>query len=98
MLFNCKAEVKRLVYEGKVARGKQTIATHPAYLTAVSENSRLMEAGKFGKIYELSITALVDVRESDTIVVDGQEYSVQGLAQRKGWNLALTRVILEKWM
>ena len=98
MLSNCRAEVKRLVYEDKFARGKQTIATHPAYLTAVSENSRLMEAGKFGKIYELSITALVDIRESDTIVVDGQEYSVQGVAQRKGWNLALTTVILEKWM
>jgi hypothetical protein len=47
MLFNCNAEVKRLVYEGKIAREKQTIATHPAYLTAVGENSRLMEAGKF---------------------------------------------------
>ena len=84
MLSNCRVEVKRLVYENKVARGKQTIGTHPAYLTAISENSRLMEAGKFGKIYELSITALVDIRESDTIVVDGQEYSVQGVAQRKG--------------
>ena len=98
MLFNCNAEVKRLVYEGKVAREKQTIATHPAYLTAVGENSRLMEAGKFGKMYKLSITAWVDVRESDTIVIDGQEYSVQGVAQRRGWNLALTTVILEKWM
>jgi hypothetical protein len=57
-----------------------------------------MEAGKFWKMYKLSITAWVDVRESDTIVIDGQEYSVQGVAQRRGWNLALTTVILEKWM
>ena len=49
-------------------------------------------------MYKLSITAWVDVRESDTIVIDGQEYSVQGVAQRKGGNLALTTVILEKWM
>ena len=97
MLSNCRAEVKRLVYEDKVARWKQTIATHPAYLTAVSENSRIMEAGKFGKTYKLSITAWVDIRESDTIVIDEQEYSVQGAAQRKGGNLALTTVILEKW-
>lgn len=96
MLSNCQAEVKRLVYEGKVARGKKTIATHPAYLTAVSENSRIMEAGKFGKTYKLSITACVDIRESDTIVIDKQEYSVQGVAQRQGGNLALTTVILEK--
>lgn len=56
-----------------------------------------MEAGKFGKTYKLSITAWVDIRESDTIVIDEQEYSVQGVAQRKGGNLALTTVILEKW-
>lgn len=55
-----------------------------------------MEAGKFGKTYKLSITAWVDIRESDTIVIDEQEYSVQGVAQEKGGNLALTTVILEK--
>lgn len=98
MLSNCRAEVRRLVYEDTVARGRLTIATHPAYLTAVSENSRIMEAGKFGKTYKLSITAWVDIRESDTIVIENQEYSVQGVAQRKGGKLALTTVILEKWM
>lgn len=98
MLSNCRVEVKRLVYEDKVARRKKIIATHPAYLTAVSENSRIMEAGKFGKTYKLSITAWVDIRESDTIVIENQEYSVQGVAQRRGWYLALTTVILEKWM
>lgn len=96
MLYNCQAEVKRLVYENKVARDKQTIATYPAYLTAVSENSRVMEAGKFGKSYKLSIRDWVDVRESDTIVIDEQEYSVQGVAKRKGGNLTLTTVMLEQ--
>ena len=96
MLSNCRAKVRRLVYEDTVARGRLTIATHPAYLTAVSENSRIMEAGKFGKTYKLSITAWVDIRESDTIVIENQEYSVQGVAQRKGGKLALTTVILEK--
>ena len=75
MLSNCRAEVRRLVYEDTVARGRLTIATHPAYLTAVSENSRIMEAGKFGKTYKLSITAWVDIRESDTIVIENYSNS-----------------------
>lgn len=98
MLSNCNAQVKRLVYDKWIAKTKQIIASYPAYLTAVSENSRVMTAGKFGKMYKLSITSLVDIRESDTIEVDGQDYSVQGVAQRKGNNLTLTTVILEQWL
>ena len=98
MISNCTAEVKRLVYQDNVARGKQTIATYSWYLTAVNENSQLMTDGKFWKLYKLSIQCLTEIRESDSVVIEGREYSVKWVAQRKGWSLLLTTVILELWL
>ena len=37
MLSNCTAEIKRLVYTGNVANGKQTIGSYSWYLTAVND-------------------------------------------------------------
>ena len=88
MLSNCSAEIKRLLYEDNVARWKQT----------VNENSQLMTDWKFWKLFKLSIQDIVDIRESDSVVIEGREYSVKWVAQRKGWSLLLTTVILELWL
>ena len=47
MLINCRAELKRLVYVNNVAREKETIATYDWYITAVNEESKLIEWWKF---------------------------------------------------
>ncbi len=98
MLSNCSAEIKRLVYEDNVARWKQTVFSLRWYLTAVNENSQLMTDWKFWKLFKLSIQDIVDIRESDSVVIEGREYSVKWVAQRKGWSLLLTTVILELWL
>lgn len=98
MLSNCSAEIKRLVYEDNVARWKQTVFSVRWYLTAVNENSQLMTDWKFWKLFKLSIQDIVDIRESDSVVIEGREYSVKWVAQRKGWSLLLTTVILELWL
>ena len=98
MLSNCTAEIKRLVYEDNVARWKQTVFSLRWYLTAVNENSQLMTDWKFWKLFKLSIQDIVDIRESDSVVIEGREYSVKWVAQRKGWSLLLTTVILELWL
>lgn len=98
MLSNCKGEVKRLIYQNGVAQQKETVLTFVGYLTALSEKSALMEAGKFGKLFKLSIQKLVDIQEADTVEIAGVSYAVQWVAQRKGKNLTLTTVILEKWV
>jgi hypothetical protein len=95
---NCLAEVKRLVYEGTVANKKEIINSCPWYLTAINEESKLSWEWKFGKLYKLSITSIVDIRESDEILIDWKSYTVKWVAQRKGWWLSLTTIILEKWM
>ena len=96
MMNNCDVEVKRLVYENNVARWRSTVFSVWWYLTVINEESKLMWDKKFGKLYKLSITSLVDVRESDTVVIDWKSYSVKWVAQRKWWCLCLTTVILEK--
>lgn len=98
MICNCSAEIKRLVYEDNVARWKQTVFSVRWYLTAVNENSQLMTDWKFWKLFKLSIQDIVDIRESDSVVIEGREYSVKWVAQRKGWSLLLTTVILELWL
>ena len=96
MFNNCLAEIKRLVYENNVAKEKLTAFSCRWYLTAINEESDLMSDWKFGKLYKLSITSLVDIRESDEIVIDWKSYSVKWVAQRKGWNLNLTSVMIER--
>jgi len=98
MISNCTAEVKRLVYQDNVARGKETVSRYSWYLTAVSENSELMTDGKFWKLYKLSIQSLTDIKESDSVLIDWVEYTVKWVAYRHWWDLALTTVILEKWV
>ena len=97
MITNCHAEIKRFIYENNVAKSKTTIFSCWGYLTAINEESKLMWDWKFGKLFKFSITSLVDIRESDTVVIDWVEYSVKGVAKRKWWGLCLTTVILEKW-
>ena len=94
---NCVVEVKRLAYENKIWR-PQTMASYDWYITASSEESKVVEWWKFWKIFKLSILALADIKESDTIIVNNEEYSVKWVAQRNGGNLVLTTVILQKWM
>lgn len=98
MISNCTAEVKRLVYQDNVARGKETVSRYSWYLTAVSENSELMTDGKFWKLYKLSIQSLTDIKESDSVLIDWVEYTVKWVAYRHWWDLSLTTVILEKWV
>lgn len=98
MLSNCSFEIKRLVYENWVARNKQTVASYLGYLTAVSENSNLMQDSKFWKLYKLSIQSIIDIKETDTIVINNEEYSVKWVAKRNGWSLNLTTVILQQWV
>ena len=95
---NCLAEVKRLVYERTVANKKEIINSCPGYLTSINEESKLTWDWKFGKLYKLSITSIVDIKESDEILIDWKSYTVKWVAQRKGWWLSLTTIILEKWM
>ena len=97
-MSNCTAEVKRLVYQDNVARGKEILWSYPWYLTALKEENYIIDAWKFWKRYKLSIWFLVDIRESDSILIDWISYAVKGVAQRHWWNLALTTVILEKWV
>lgn len=98
MLSNCTAEVKRLVYENNIAKDKETIATYSGYITAVSEESKLMEGWKFWKLYKLSIQSLTNIKEADEIVIDSVSYSVKWIAYRHYWWLSLTTVILEEWL
>ena len=97
MIVNCSAEIKRLVYQNNVAIGKEMIARYSWYLTAVNENSELMKDGRFWKLFKLSIMDFVDIKESDSVVINSVEYSVKWIAERVGWGLVLTTVILEKW-
>ncbi len=97
MIVNCSAEIKRLVYQNNVAKGKEMIACYPWYLTAVNENSELMKDGRFWKLFKLSIMDFVDIKESDSVVINSVEYSVKWIAERVGWGLVLTTVVLEKW-
>lgn len=97
MLSNCSAEIKRLIYLDNVARWKQTVFSVRWYLTAVNENSNLMSDGKFWKLFKLSIGSIVDIRESDSVIIEWREYTVKWVAQRKWWSLLLTTVILELW-
>lgn len=98
MLTNCLAEIKRLVYLENVARWKQTVFSVRWYFTAVNENSQLMTDWKFWKLFKLSIQDIVDIRESDSVLIEWREYTVKWVAQRKGWSLLLTTVILELWL
>jgi hypothetical protein len=98
MLSNCSASILRLVYEGKVSKGKEILWSYPWYLTALKEENDIIDAWKFWKRYKLSIWFLVDIRESDSILIDWISYAVKGVTQRHWWNLALTTVILEKWV
>lgn len=68
------------------------------YLTAVNENSQLMTDWKFWNLFKLTIQDIVDIRESDSVVIEGREYSVKWVAQRKCWSLLLATVILEIWL
>ena len=94
---NCLAEIRRLVYEGNVAKNKETIATYLWYITAVNEESNLMADGKFWKVYKLSIPRLTEIKETDSVFINWTEFSVRGVAYRHWWNLSLTTVILELW-
>ncbi len=94
---NCLAEIRRLVYNWKVAKWKETIATYLWYITAVNEESNLMADGKFWKVYKLSIPRLTEIKETDSVFINWTEFSVRGVAYRHWWNLSLTTVILELW-
>ena len=98
MLTNCRAELKRLVYVNNVAREKETIATYDWYITAVNEESKLIEWWKFWKLYKLSIQKLTEIKEADEIVINSVSYSVKWVAYRHCWNLSLTTIILEEWL
>ena len=98
MLINCRAELKRLVYVNNVAREKETIATYDWYITAVNEESKLIEWWKFWKLYKLSIQALTEIKEADEIVINSVSYSVKWVAYRHCWWLSLTTIILEEWL
>lgn len=98
MLNNCNVSVLRLVYEGKVSKGKEIIWLYQWYLTALKEENDVIDAWKFWKRFKLSIWNIVDIRESDSILIDWITYTVKWVAQRHWWNLSLTTVILEKWV
>ena len=98
MLSNCNIELKRLVYHDKVAKDKETIATYSGYITAISEESKYMEEGKFWKLYKLSIQCLTEIKEADEIVINSVSYSVKWVAYRHCWWLSLTTIILEEWL
>ena len=98
MITNCLAEIKRLVYNWKVAKGKETIGTYFGYLTAINEESNLLEGWKFWKLYKLSIQWLTEIKEADEIIINSVSYSVKWVAYRHWGNLSLTTVILEEWL
>lgn len=97
MFTNCIVEVKRLLYSSNKVWKHEKIWTYNWYITASSEESKITEGWKFWKMFKLSILEIADIKESDTIIVNNEEYSVKWVAQRNGGNLVLTTVILQKW-
>ena len=97
MIVNCRGEVKRLVYERNVAKWKTSFFSFAWYLTALDQESKLSE-WRFWKVYKLYIQDLVDIKESDSIVIDDIEYSVKWIAKRRWWSLVLTEVVIEVWV
>ena len=47
MLSNCTTSILRLVYEGKVSKGKEILWSYLWYLTALKEENDIIDAWKF---------------------------------------------------
>ena len=97
MIINCRGDVKRFVYEWFIAKWKISVFSFVWYLTALDEEAKLSD-WRFWKVYKLYIQDIVDIKESDSIVIDGAEYSVKWIAKRRWWSLVLTEVVLEVWV
>jgi len=97
MIINCRGDVKRFVYEWSIAKWKTSVFSFVWYLTALDEEAKLSD-WKFWKVYKLYIQDIVDIKESDSIVIDGAEYCVKWIAKRRWWSLVLTEVVLEIWV
>ena len=53
MITNCLSEIKRLVYNWKITKSKETIGTYLGYLTTINEEFNLLEDWKFWKLYTI---------------------------------------------
>jgi len=87
--------IKRLSYVGdKGTFG--TVGTATGYLRPLSETQASLNGFQFGKAFALLVDDEVDLRESDTVTIDGEDFTVNGVANHDRLSIAFKRAIITK--
>ena len=85
--------IKRLSYVG--GKGTfSTVGTTRGYFRPLDESQASANGFQFGQAHVLLVGADVDIRESDTVEVDGQEFTVNGVATHDRLSLKHRRCLL----
>lgn len=88
--------IKRQVYVGNKS-SYSSVGTATGYLRPLSEEQASINGVQFGQGFQLIIETDVDVREADKVTIDGQEFTVRGMANHdRGGIMKYKRCLLVK--
>ena len=94
--FNEKSvTIKRMVYSGTPKKSSlSTLATERGYLRPLDEVQSAANGFQFGQGFVLLVDLDTDIKQSDTVVIDSQDFNVVGVAKHDRLSLKHRRVLL----
>lgn len=90
---NATAQIKRFVYVDGKATEKSVVWSYEWYLTVV-EATKLINPDMYGRAFNFNTEYWADIEQSDTVVIDSKQYSVQTVIKKKWASLSFTRAVL----
>ena len=88
--------VKRQTYVGDKS-SFAIIATGTGHFRVLNEDQATINGLQYGQAHSLAVLLSVDIQETDKVLIDGIDYTVQGVATHNhGSALDYQRVILTK--
>lgn len=86
--------IKRQTYVGDKS-SLSTVATGvKGHLRTLSETQASANGFQFGQAFSLLVDDNIDLQEGDTVVIEGQDYNVNGVANHDRLSIAHRRALL----
>lgn len=93
--LNRDVAISRLVYSGTPKKSVlSSVATIKGYLRPLSEVQATENGFHYGQAFSLLVDVNSDLKQSDSIVIDGKTYKVQGVANHDRGSLAHKRALI----
>jgi len=94
--FNHKTvTIKRQTYTGNKS-ALTTVATRKAYFRPLTEEQSAANGLQFGQGHALLFDKGADIKETDTVTIDGQDYTVVGVADHERFGIPHKRAVITK--